>query len=208
MTFPAGETYRGPLEDVPMFRYGGIIADPPWDFSLYSEKGQGKAPQAHYSCMALEDIKALRVGDRAAGDCVLMLWATWPMLREAFDVMAAWGFRYITGGAWAKRTKHGKRGFGTGYVLRSASEPFLIGAVGSPAWASRAERNVLEPPEDQSENLMEAERRDHSRKPDAQYGIVERLQPNARYLELFARAERPGWDSWGDQVGLFAEAGA
>jgi N6-adenosine-specific RNA methylase IME4 len=149
----------------------------------------------------LEAIKALRVGDLAAKDCMLMMWATFAMLPQAVEVMRAWGFRYVTGGTWGKRTVNGCRSFGTGYVLRCAAEPFLIGAMGNPAWASRSERNFLE-----ADYLIEAETREHSRKPDTQYGLVERLVPNVRYAEIFGRQAWPDWDVWGNEADKFERA--
>lgn len=184
-----------PFGDLRPLSYGVILADPPWHFELRSEAGEGKSPQAHYDCMDLDAIKALPVGQLAGGDCLLLLWATWPMLRQAQDVMDAWGFRYTTGGTWGKTTATGKIAFGTGYVLRSACEPFLIGTIGHPR-CTRGERN-----------LILAERREHSRKPDEIHAMLERLVPDAsRRAELFARSRRPGWDAWGDQADRFAEA--
>jgi N6-adenosine-specific RNA methylase IME4 len=113
------------------------------------------------------------------------------MLPDAFRVMEAWGFSYETGGAWHKRTTHGKTAFGTGYILRSAAEIFLIGTRGRPPWRSRSVRNVIEAPV-----------RGHSRKPDAMYEACERLLPGP-YLELFARQTREGWTQYGDEVGKF-----
>ena len=83
--------------------YRVIYADPPWTFSTYSRKGKGRSPEAYYDCMSLADIKALPVADWAADDCVLLLWATDPLLDKAFDVIGAWGFTYKTVGFyWAK----------------------------------------------------------------------------------------------------------
>lgn len=201
--------YTGPIVDLPHFRYGAILADPAWRFELRSEKGEAKSPQAHYRCMPTEEIAALPVGHLAAGDCLLFLWATFPMLPDAFEVMRAWGFQYVTGGAWGKRTKHGKRHFGPGYVLREAAEIFLIGRMGAPVLdksvAART-RNFIEPIENDSGLLIEAEAREHSRKPPQQYELVETLVPNVPRLELFSRHARPGWDCWGDEAGKFETA--
>ena len=83
--------------------YGVIYADPPWTFQTHSDKGKGRSAEAHYDCMSLADIKALPVADMAAQDCVLLLWVTDPHLRNAFDVIEAWGFAYKTVGFyWAK----------------------------------------------------------------------------------------------------------
>jgi N6-adenosine-specific RNA methylase IME4 len=176
----------------PQGGFKAILADPPWRFALRSEKGEEKSPQAHYGCVDWETLAMLPVSALAAPHCLLFMWATFPMLREALAVMDGWGFRYVTGGAWHKKTVHGKTAFGTGYVLRSASEPFLIGALGQPAIHSRSERN-----------LIEALAREHSRKPDEQYGLMERLAGEGARIELFARQRMPGWQAWGNEVGKF-----
>ena len=178
-----------PFGDLQSFSMDFIAADPPWDFRLYSAKGQKKSAQRHYHCMSLNDIKALPVGQLAAPDCCLFLWATWPMLPQAFEVMAAWGFSYRSGGVWHKKTKHGKTAFGTGYRVRSASEPWLLGFVGNPK-TSRSERNVIE-----------GAVRAHSQKPEEAFAWAERYIPDARRIELFSRQTRPGWLAWGDEAG-------
>lgn len=173
--------------------YRTILADPPWRFTLHSEAGEEKSPQAQYACMALPDIAALPVGQLAHPDgCALVMWATFPMLPEALDVMRAWGFAFVTGGAWAKQSSTGaKWAFGTGYVLRSAAELFLIGKRGDVSPLNRSTRNLLVAPV-----------REHSRKPDQFRTDIEALFPGPR-AELFARERAPGWDAWGNEVGKF-----
>jgi N6-adenosine-specific RNA methylase IME4 len=141
--------------------------------------------------MDLDDIKALPVGQLASPDCLLWLWATNPMLPAAFDVMVAWGFRFKTAGHWVKRTRNGALAFGTGYILRSAGEPFLIGTIGKPK-TTRSCRSVIE-------GLT----REHSRKPDEAYELIRKLMPGARRADLFSRETRPGWMSWGNESGKF-----
>lgn len=180
-----------PFGALKMFGYDLIIADPPWSFATWSAKGHGKAPQNHYSCMPLDAIKALPVSQLARGDALLWLWATHPMLPEALGVMAAWGARFVTSGVWVKKTSTGKLAFGTGYRLRSASEPFLIGAWGNPET-----RPVVR-------TAIEGRAREHSRKPDEAFAEAERMMPRAFRCELFSRTSRPGWDAWGDEAGKF-----
>lgn len=177
-----------PFGDLPMFGFDLLMADNPWHFELYSERGNAKSAQAQYPTMSIAAMKALPVGQLAAGDAILFMWATWPMLREAFEVMAAWGFRYVTGGAWAKMTKNGKTHFGTGYRVRNACDPFLIGVIGRPD-TSKAERN-----------LIKGSVRGHSVKPENAYRWCERYLPGARRVDLFAPEglPRPGWSRWGD----------
>ena len=175
--------------------FGLIMADPPWQFRHRSDKGvTAKSANGQYRTMSFEDISALPVAELAAPDCLLWLWATNPMLPRAFDVMEAWGFEFKTAGHWAKTTTHGKQAFGTGYILRCAGEPFLIGTRGRP----RCARNVR--------SVIIAQLREHSRKPDEAFRAAERLRPDVRRLELFSRQARKGWDVWGDQVGHFEPA--
>ena len=186
-----------PFGDLLPMHYDVILADPPWHFNLRSAAGETKSPQAHYQTMQPDAIKALPVSHLARGDALIMMWACWPSLPLAFDVMRAWGFRYVTGGSWHKRTVHGKTNFGTGYRLRSATEPFLIGTLGNPATAKNI-RNIIDAAEIDSEN------RGHSRKPDDQYAILEALCIKAvNRIELFSRKSAPGWDAWGNEVGKF-----
>ena len=180
----------------PNKRYNVILADPPWRFKLYSAKGVNKkSANGQYDTMTLNDLKALPVADIAAKDCCLFMWATFPMLREAFEVMDAWGFSYKSGGAWPKTTKNGKDAFGTGYIFRSAAEVFLVGTKGHVKPMNRSTRNVLH-------GVV----REHSRKPDEQYPFIENLFGGER-IELFARQSRQGWDCWGNDTEHFNQQG-
>ena len=172
--------------------YGVILADPPWRYELYSAAGEDKSPQAHYQCMDADDIAALPVHRLVQLDAVLIMWATAPLLDVALNVMAAWGFAYKTMGAWHKQTATGKHtAFGTGYIYRSAMEPWLLGTVGTPELRAKDVRNLIVAPV-----------REHSRKPDLMRHTIER-QFHGPYAELFARERAPGWDSWGNQVDKF-----
>ena len=133
--------------------------------------------------MSLAEIKALDVASIAAPDCVLFLWATAPMLPEALEVVAAWGFSYKSHFIWAKdRT-------GIGYWNRNQHELLLVGTRGSiPAPAPGA----------QWASLIPAPVREHSRKPDEAYKLIESYFPTLPKIELFARRKaRPGWTPWG-----------
>lgn len=184
----------------PIGQFGVIYADPPWSYKMFSEKGYEKSPDAHYDCMSHADLIALRdpILFSTAPDAVCFMWAVWPMLDQALALMEAWGFQFKTGGAWHKRSatwtaesSDPKSAFGTGYILRSACEPFLIGTIGEPRAKNRATRNIIE-----------AAVREHSRKPECTYNIIEALF-DGPYLELFARQTRPGWSSWGNQTDKF-----
>lgn len=176
--------------------YCCILADPPWRFRSWSAKGEGRNAIRHYPCLETEMIAALPVAAFAARDCALFLWATAPMLPDALRVLDAWGFRFSTAGGWVKTTRDGSGpAYGTGMIWRSAIEFLLVGSRGAPPWRTRTERNLIEAP-----------RRQHSRKPEAAYRLIEAMIGGPR-LELFARWRRPGWDSWGDEVGKFAGGG-
>lgn len=177
----------------PFGGYSLIMADPPWKMGTWSEKGATKkGARGQYDCQPLDWIKSLPVGDvLAAENSILWLWATNPMLPQALEVLTAWGFEFKTAGHWAKRTTHGKLAFGTGYILRCAGEPFLIGTKGKPK-TSRSVRSVIEGP-----------LREHSRKPDEAFTAAEKLMPEARRIEVFARQSRLGWDVWGNQIDHF-----
>lgn len=177
--------------------FGGfdlIMADPPWSFDLRSQKGEEKSAQAQYGCMSLDAIAALPLAALAAENAVLWLWATNPLLREAFQIMDAWGFTYKTAGHWVKTTKHGKLGFGTGYILRCAGEPFLIGTRGAPKTAKNVRSVVM------------GRIREHSRKPEEAFLEAEKLMPDAKRIEVFSRQRRPGWSNWGNEADKFQEA--
>jgi len=180
---PAAPWVFDPLEPG---AYDVVVADPPWRFATYSPKGkEKKSAERHYDTMTLEDIKALPVGDLATPDCALFLWATAPMLREALAVMDSWGFEYKSHGIWGKVTVKGRLAFGTGYRIRNSHEIWLIGTRGNPK-NTKGERSLLMAP-----------LRDHSRKPDEFYTLVERWMPNARRADLFSRQTRPNFESWG-----------
>lgn len=179
------------ISEIPLFRYGLIMADPPWFFKNWSRDGEEKNATAQYDCMDLNQIKQMPVADLASKDCLLWLWATNPMLREGIDLMEAWGFTFKTAGHWSKKTAHGKQAFGTGYILRCAGEPFLIGTMGKPKCA----RNVR--------SVIEGPLREHSRKPDEAYQAAERLIPDAQRLDMFSRQPRPGWDCFGNEWNKF-----
>lgn len=182
-----------PFDGLMPMRYGAILADPPWAYAMRSPKGYDKSPESHYGTMPAEAIKALPVGHLAGPDCLLFLWSTFPHLPLALEVMAAWGFTYKTGGVWTKRWQDGRLAMGTGYILRSASEVFLIGTIGRPQYRSRS---VL--------NAIDSVRREHSRKPEEARAMIDRLLPDVEACELFAREPWVGRDVWGNQTDKFA----
>lgn len=143
--------------------------------------------------MALDDIKKLPIAAHAQDDCVLLLWACDPMLRQALEVIDAWGFEYKTVGFyWAKQNAKSAGFFtGLGYWTRCNVEQCLLATRGHPKRKSKSVRKLLVAP-----------RREHSRKPDEMIDRIEALL-DGPYLELFARQSRPGWDSFGDDTTKF-----
>lgn len=185
--------------------YGLILADCPWSYAMRSAAGYGKSPEAHYATMPTEDICALPVHELAAPDCLLVMWSTWPHLLQAQRVMLSWGFTYVSGGAWTKRTVYGKPAFGPGFIERTTTEPYLLGTVGAPWVGSHSERNWIETLEE-IEAGIDAPRREHSRKPDQMREKCERLAPHVRRCELFAREPWPGSEVWGNETAKFGGA--
>lgn len=181
-------------------KYGVIQADPPWFFKNYSEKGTGRNAVSHYDCLTFEELRRLPVGDLAAKDCALFLWAVDPLLPRAFELISAWGFEFKTVGFyWAKTNRTAKHDAlrptdfftGLGYWTRANVEQCLLATRGKPPrQAKDVRRLIIEP------------RREHSRKPEQVYERIMRLAKGP-YLDLFARESRLGWDAWGDQAGLF-----
>jgi N6-adenosine-specific RNA methylase IME4 len=178
-------------------RFPVIVPDPPWTFETYSGKGKQRSAERHYDCMSLDDIKALPIADLAADDCALLLWCVCPDLPGAIDVIRAWGFEFTTKAfTWIKTTKNAEAvtldgdglNWGMGYYTRSNSEDILLATRGNPLRLAKDVHQVVMAPV-----------AEHSRKPDEIYKRIERLYAGP-YLELFARAERPGWTTWGNEV--------
>ena len=183
-----------PFGDLVAGRYSVILADPPWSFKAYSNKGLGKSPQGHYACMDLAAIQALPVAELSKADAVCLMWATAPMLPQAVETLSRWGFQYKTAGAWAKQSKTGQKlAFGTGYIYRSAAEFYLVGTRGKPTTRARNVRNLILAPV-----------REHSRKPDRMRSDIEALWVGP-YCELFARQPSPGWEAFGNETARFVE---
>jgi len=173
--------------------YGAILADPPWSFATWSDAGKGRAAERHYDCLTTEALFDLDVGRLAKRDAALFLWVTDPFLPIGLGLMRAWGFEYRTVAfTWAKRARCGDGWtMGNGYWTRANPEMCLLGIRGTPR---RRRKDVCQ--------LIVAEVREHSRKPDVVRERIERLVPGP-YVELFARARCQGWDAWGDQVDRF-----
>lgn len=172
-------------------KYKIIYADPPWQYRVYSKKGQGRSAENHYHTMNIKDIMALPVDKIADKDCILFLWITFPCLKEGIEVMERWGFKYKTCGFnWVKRNKKKNTYFmGLGFWTRSNSEVCLIGTKGQPKRVSKSVSQICDA------RIME-----HSKKPaEIRERIVELCGELPR-IELFARDKVKGWDSLGDEI--------
>jgi N6-adenosine-specific RNA methylase IME4 len=174
-------------------RFSTILADPPWQF----QNRTGKVAPEHrrlnrYGTMTLDDIKSLPVEDAAADTAHLYLWVPNALLPEGLAVLQAWGFTYKTNLVWHKiRKDGGPDGRGVGFYFRNVTELVLMGVRGKNARTLAPGRRQV--------NFLKTQKREHSRKPDEFYDIVEACSPGPR-LELFARGTRPGWTTWGNQA--------
>jgi N6-adenosine-specific RNA methylase IME4 len=180
-----------PFEPLLPFSAQVLSIDPPWGIELYSEAGNLKSASAQYEVMTLEQIKALPIGHLASDNCLVALWTcAWmrPSLREeCFD---SWGVTYKTEIAWRKTTKNGKVRMGPGYRARTMHETIYIGVIGNP---------VHKP----FPSLFDGLAREHSRKPEEWYRLVDDRFLNAVKIDVFSRASRPGWLSWGNEMNKF-----
>ncbi|MBN9031060.1 MAG: S-adenosylmethionine-binding protein [Rhizobiales bacterium] len=174
-------------------RFATIMADPPWQFVNRTGK---VAPEhkrlSRYGTMALPDIMALPVADACAATAHLYLWVPNALLPEGLEVMRAWGFQYKANIVWHKvRKDGGSDGRGVGFYFRNVTEIILFGTRGKNA------RTL--PPGRSQVNYISSRKREHSRKPDEQYPLIESCSPGP-YLEMFGRGVRPGWATWGNQA--------
>ena len=173
--------------------FGTILADPPWQFSNRTGK---MAPEhkrlLRYETMGLDEIKELPVAQIATQKSHLYLWVPNALILEGLEVMKRWGFTYKTNIVWYKiRKDGGPDGRGVGFYYRNVTEMILFGVRGSLRTREAGRRQT---------NIIVSRKREHSRKPDEQYDIIERCSPGP-FLELFARHPRSGWTPWGNEVG-------
>lgn len=174
-------------------RYATILADPPWQFQNRTGKIAPEYKRTNrYSTMTLEDILRLPVSAIAADRAHLYLWTPNALLPDALRVMDEWGFKYKSNIVWHKiRKDGGSDGRGVGFYFRNVTEILLFGTRGKNARTKEAGRRQV--------NVVQTRKREHSRKPDEQYRIIEDCS-SGPYMELFARGEREGWTSWGNQA--------
>ena len=172
--------------------YCTILADPPWRFNNRTGK---MAPEHHrlsrYATLTTKDIMAIPVAEVAAQNSHLYLWVPNALLAEGLNIMKAWGFTYKTNIVWHKIRKDGEPdGRGVGFYFRNTTEMVLFGVRGRMRTLKAGRTQV---------NMIKTRKREHSRKPDELYAIIEACSPGP-YLELFARGRRRGWRQWGNEV--------
>lgn len=174
-------------------KFKTILADPPWQF----QNRTGKVAPEHkrlnrYPTMNLKGICDLPVSDVAEDNAHLYMWVPNALLPEGLEVMKAWGFNYKSNLIWHKiRKDGGSDGRGVGFYFRNVTEIILFGVRGKNVRTLAPGRRQV--------NMIETRKREHSRKPDEQYELIEACSPGP-YLELFARGERPKWSVWGNQA--------
>lgn len=171
-----------------MKKYSVIYADPPWK---YEQRTLSGAAEKHYTTMSLDELKQLPVSELAEKDCALFLWATFPQLREALDLISAWGFTYKTVAfVWLKKNKVADSWFyGLGFWTRGNAEICLLATKGKPKRHSPAVHQFI---------ISPIER--HSKKPDEARDKIVQLMGDVPRIELFARQSPEGWDVWGNEV--------
>lgn len=174
-------------------KFQTILADPPWQFTNRT----GKVAPEHkrlnrYSTLSLKEISDIPVRDCLAETAHCYLWVPNALLPEGLEVLKAWGFEYKSNIIWHKvRKDGGPDGRGVGFYFRNTTEIILFGIKGKNARTLEAGRRQV--------NIIRTQKREHSRKPDELYEIIESCSKGP-YLELFARGTRKGWKSWGNQA--------
>lgn len=180
------------IKQVPQIGYGTILADPPWRFLNRTGK---VAPEhkrlSRYETLSVEEIKQIPVYVVASEKCHLYLWVPNALLQEGLEVMKSWGFQYKTNIIWHKiRKDGGPDGRGVGFYFRNTTELVLFGTKGNLRTLSPGRSQV---------NIIRSQKKEHSRKPNELYDIIEKCSPGP-YLEIFARGQRHKWDVFGDQA--------
>lgn len=189
-------TIRNFLEYIGNRKFNTILADPPWQFSNRTGKMAPEHKRLNrYTTLSLDEIKSIPVSAVLNETAHLYLWVPNALLSEGLEVMKAWGFTYKTNIVWYKiRKDGGPDGRGVGFYFRNVTELLLFGIHGKKA-------RTLQPGRTQT-NIITTRKREHSRKPDEQFSIIENCS-QCPYLELFARGSRPNWITWGNQAEIY-----
>jgi N6-adenosine-specific RNA methylase IME4 len=171
-----------------MAQYDIIVADPPWKHLSNSDAAPGRNPRRHYPLMSDTELRLLNIPK--ASPSLMFLWTTVPMLARSMWIMRSWGFDYVSQMVWVKDK------IGTGHWCRNRHEIVLIAKHGAFPCPS---------PAPFESSVIEAPRREHSRKPESLQDRIDEIWPDARRLEMFARRRRRGWDLWGNDLSHFPE---
>lgn len=177
--------------------FGCVLADPPWSFKTWSGKTgtPHRTANDHYVTTATTALSDIPIESVCAPNCALFMWVVDSHIDQALELGRAWGFQLKTRAfTWRKLTKNGTAKIGMGYWTRKQTEMCLLFTRGK---VKRKDKGVRE--------IIDAPRREHSRKPDETYSRIERLV-DGPYLELFARQAWPGWSAWGNQINKFDAA--
>lgn len=176
-----------------MKKYNIIYADPPWKYNARNNTQTkfGGGAMGHYDTMNVEDICNLPIKNLADRNCALLLWVTFPRLKEGIKVMESWGFKYTTlAFSWVKTNKHNNKPFfGIGYYFKSNCEVCLLGIKGK-----------MKPVSNKVSSVIISPRQEHSKKPDICRERIVELFGDLPRIELFARQKTEGWDVFGNQV--------
>lgn len=180
------------LEKANGTKFGTLLVDPPWQFTNRTGKMAPEHKRLNrYKTLTLEDIKSIPVSSVMNEQSHAYLWVPNALLKEGLEVLEAWGFAYKTNIVWHKvRKDGGPDGRGVGFYFRNTTELVLFGVRGNLRTLDPARRQV---------NIIRTQKREHSRKPEELYDIIQQCSPGP-YLEMFARGPREGWTQWGDQA--------
>lgn len=172
--------------------FGTILADPPWRFRNRTGRVAPEYKRRHrYPSLSFDEIEGLPVDELAMENSHLYLWVPNALIQKGLEIMGKWGFEYKTNLVWYKiRKDGGPDGRGVGFYFRNVTELVLFGVRGSIRTSQPGRTQV---------NIMSTRKREHSRKPDELYDIIEQCSPGP-YLELFARFPRNGWEQWGNEI--------
>lgn len=172
-------------------KYQIIYADPPWQYKVYSKKGDSRSAESYYSTMSIEDICKLPVKNISDDNCVLFMWMTFPTLKEGLKVINEWGFKYKTVAfVWIKQNKKTPLLFwGMGFWTRANAEICILATKGNPKRISAKVHQVIMTPVEE-----------HSKKPNETRERIVELIGDLNKIELFARQKVLGWDAWGNEV--------
>ena len=174
--------------------FGTILADPPWRFRNRTGRVAPEYKRRHrYPSLSFDEIGDLPINELALENSHLYLWVPNALIQKGLETMEKWGFEYKTNLVWYKiRKDGGPDGRGVGFYFRNVTELVLFGVRGKMRTSQPGRTQV---------NIMPTRKREHSRKPDELYNIIEQCSPGP-YLELFARHPRTGWEQWGNEIGL------